>query len=301
MSERINLRRSVGVCLCVWLALCAAQAVAQAEPDSEATFESDDAEPEAAPEERDAQAQDEPESAAAAAADSGEAQRLLAAIQIGIGAGQRGVALTDARGGLQSLDTDYYPVLDLGLHGAVSLSSLFSLGLQLRYQTSLGLHAKETPTGRLGEDTSLRSHHVQFGVVPSFRFAESEDAATLQLLLGWAVRGLRSVTDVTIPAFTLHGPLLRAELEIPIGNFFAVRLAPELLAIVGVSSELRAQAGIDGGGYGLGGEFVIAVRAQPWLAFELSYRQARISLATHRPTAFTDTEQYVTLRSVFQY
>jgi hypothetical protein len=187
------------------------------------------------------------------------------------------------------------------VQGAVALTPAFSLGFAARYQTSLGLQAEETPAGGVSKTTSLRSHHVQVGIVPGLRFAESADAVTLDLLLGWEVRGLRAVVKLSTPGFTLHGPLLRAELAIPIARLFELRLAPELVYIAGVTQELRELGKFRGGGFGLGGELTLGVSATRWLGFELGYRESHISAPSFFSQAFSDRERFVTLRSILEY
>lgn len=229
-----------------------------------------------------------------------DTQELKACLRIGFGAGWRGIEVPSEQG-LQKLDSESFPALDLGVQGSVALSPVFSLGIETRYQTSLGLQAEETPAGGVPKSTSLRSHHARFGIVPGFRFAESPAAVSLDVLLGWEIRGLRSVTELSTPGYTLHGPLLRAELAIPLVLLFELRFAPEFFYIVHITEELRELGGFRGGGYGIGGELTLAVSATRWLGFELGYRESHSFAPTYWSQSFSDGERFVTLRSVVEY
>ncbi|HKP58426.1 MAG TPA: hypothetical protein VJV78_16990 [Polyangiales bacterium] len=233
-------------------------------------------------------------------APSADADELRACLRAGMGVGWRGIELPSEQG-LQKLDSDYFPALDVGVQGAVALTPAFSLGFEARYQTSLGLQAQETPAGGVEKSTPLRSNDAQFGIVPGLRFADSPDAVKLGILLGWEVRGLRSVVELSTPSYTLHGPLVRAELVIPIARVLELRLAPEFTYILSVSEDLRELAAFRGGGTGVGGELTLAITATPWLGFELGYREAHVWAPTYWSQSFTDGGRYVTLRSVLEY
>lgn len=98
-------------------------------------------------------------------------------------------------------------------------------GLGLRYQTSVSLVAHETPSGGVLRETSLRSHHIELGVMPGYRFQTGKQSTVLALFAGWAVRGLRPVDELSLPAYTLHGPCIRPELQLQVNSARLITLS----------------------------------------------------------------------------
>jgi hypothetical protein len=148
----------------------------------------------------------------------------------------------------------------------------------------------------------MRAHHVDFGLTPGYRFTTSESSVTLQLFAGWALRGLRSVVDTGLPPYTLHGPLLRPELRIPIADgALVLRFAPELLVIAGVTAELRRVGSTSSSGLAFGGEAALDIRIHRVLYLVLTYRESRASIATLWSADLTDTERFATARAVLRY
>lgn len=237
------------------------------------------------------------DAASADAADSG----LVAALGFGAGVSGRSVRLPTQLGE-RRLDTGLGPGLDLSLSGEAPLGSHWLLGALFRYQTSLGLQGKQTPPAGTSQQSSLRTHHVELGLTPGVRFGRSASSASLRLFAGWAVRGLRAVVDVGLPPYTLHGPVLRPELRIPIaGGAVTARLAPELLVIAGVTGELRHLGSTASAGLGIGGEAALDIRLTENVDLVLSYRESRATIATSWSADFLDNERFATARVVLHY
>jgi hypothetical protein len=226
---------------------------------------------------------------------------LVTVLGFGVGVSDRSARLP-TRLGERRLDTGLFPALDLSLSADGILGSHGLLGAHFHYQTSLGLQAAETPAAGTSKATSMRAHHVEFGLTPGYRFTTSEWSVTLQLFAGWAVRGLRSVVDTGLPPYMLHGPLLRPELRIPIADgALVLRFAPELLVIAGVTAELRRVGSTSSSGFAFGGEAALDIRVHGGLYLVLTYRESRASVATLWSADLTDTERFATARAVLRY
>jgi hypothetical protein len=228
--------------------------------------------------------------------------RMAAAVTLGPGIGSRSVRTPTASGD-RSLATGFFPALDLGLGAEFSLSPQAAIDVTVHYQTSIGLHASETELGTgVEKRTSLRSHHLDVGVSPAYRFTASPAGVLLGVFAGWGFRGLRSIVDISIPAYTLHGPVFRPEIRIPIaGNALVLRVAPELMLIVEVSGELRELGNTAASGLSLGGEASLDIRLVALIHLTLAYRESRARLATAWGDALTDDERFGTVSLVLNY
>lgn len=205
----------------------------------------------------------------------------------GVGVGQRSVVVP-TRLGDRLLDSAAFPALGIDLEGGGVVGAHAVLGVRFHYQTSVALKAKQEPAAGSGKETSLRLHHVEVGITPGLRFRASPGGSVLRLFAGWGFRGLRAVRDIAIPAYMLHGPLLRPELRIPFSDSVAeLRLAPELQIITGISADLRELAATASNGVAWGGEIALSVRLARALRLHIDYREshARIGSAWGRPVS----------------
>jgi hypothetical protein len=228
-------------------------------------------------------------------------QSLFAEISAGMGVATRGVSLPTS-GGDRKLATGAFPAVDLGLQGYAPIGKHFRFGGGIRYQTSLGLTAHEQPPGGTEKATTARSHHVELGVMPAYRFTDSKESVVVALFAGWAVRGFRPVTPLSLPAYTLHGPVLRPELRLAFAEgHVTLRLGPELIGLISVSHELRNLGNTSGAGIGIGGEGQLTVELVQGLSMALSYRESHLSVSTAWPELFQDVERFATLQAVLQY
>ena len=228
-------------------------------------------------------------------------ERLGVRAGFGFGFGQRAVHVPSAVGE-RRLDTSPFPALDLWLQAEAPLGTHALLAAQAHYQTSLGVVATSQPPGTTQPQSSLRSHRIDLGLLPSYRFVPNTNSVTLGVLLGWSVHGLRPVVDLTVPANTFHGPILRPELRIPIADSLLVlRLAPEAMLIAYVSGALRSMSGSARAGLAWGGEVSLDVRLAELVYIKLSYRESRASVATSWSTELTDVERFATLTALLRY
>jgi hypothetical protein len=222
------------------------------------------------------------------------AQAADTRVKLGVaaGLGDRQV-LVPSRSGDRTLQTGLFPALQVHLDGTALVAGRWSLGLRLAYRTSVALQASELPAAGSGKRTSLRSHHVEAGVAPGVRLSVG---SVLRLFMGWGWRGLRAVTDLAIPQYMLHGPVLRPELRIALpGGSVELRLAPELQLLRGLSQELRALANTDSVGIAWAAEIELSVRLGPNVGMLIDYRESRARAGSAWGHALTDVERFGTV------
>jgi hypothetical protein len=233
--------------------------------------------------------------------DEAPAGRSLAAeVFIGVGVATRD-ALTPSNGGRRELVTGLFPAFDVGLQISTAPRGHTFFAGRLRYQSSFGLKAHETPSGGVLRTSPLRSHRLELGVMPGYRFTPSEQSTVFAVFVGWAARGLRPVDELSLPAYAFHGPCVRPELLFHFGDSVSLRLAPELMVLASVSEDLRNMGAITGLGLGFGVEGGLGVKATDTLAFALTYRESHVSASTDFFVAFDDAERFITLQGVVQY
>jgi hypothetical protein len=229
------------------------------------------------------------------------ASALTAALAAGAGIGQRWVQLP-ARRGVQRLDSGIFPALDLLVSIELAAGAHWSFGTQTHYQTSLGTDATTTPVNGALKQTSLRTHHLDLGLTAGVRFSDSDAGVSLRLFAGWAFRGLRPVVDIDIPGYSLHGPVLRPELRIPIADGAVVlNIAPELVVLAHLSSELAHAGSTAHAGLSFGGELSLDVRISRRLFASVAYRESHATVSSSWSSDFTDVERFGTARIGLRY
>jgi len=241
-----------------------------------------------------------PAAAEPVSADSEPAERMHAALGVGPGLAGRAIELP-TREGTRSLSTGLHPGLALSLSAHGMIGSHFRLAAAGNYRTSFGLSGVETPPLDTQRKTSLRSHSLGFGLAPGYRFGAA-GSVVLQLHLGWMFQGLRSVVDLAFPSVSWHGLVIRPELIIPIANgALSLRLAPEVVAVAGISTTLVGRTGLASSGLGLGGELALDVRLAGWLQLGFEYRESHMSLGTSWGADVTDVVRTGSVRLILQY
>jgi hypothetical protein len=226
---------------------------------------------------------------------------LSAVIGAGAGAASRLVHYPNASG-VTRLSTAAYPAMDLHVGAGVLLTRKLSVDAWVLYRTSVGLHV--SPPGLNDEDTSrvpLRADDVRFGAGPGIRILRAPVALSVRLGVGWMFRGLRAVTVLAVPAYTLQGPLFRPELRAEFeSGAFAFTIAPELLALF-ASGAARNGSGAAQPGIGAGGEVSLDVRVIEALHLVLSYRGSYARFASAYPAHFIDVDHGGTLRAELHF
>jgi hypothetical protein len=178
------------------------------------------------------------------------------------------------------------------------------LGVALAYQSTLAASGtQEHSDPRLPPlTTSIRSSHLEGGVSPGIHLSSGADGASLALFAGYGVRALATVEELQMPRFSLHGPVLRIELELALAsNSIVLRIAPEAQYIVSLSRDLRRTGVVDSRGVALGGEASVRLRLASWASAQIAYRESHASSKTAFDASFTDVERYLLLSGVFRY
>jgi hypothetical protein len=233
--------------------------------------------------------------------DTGEAattepapSHFVVALGAGVGVGHRDVR-APSRAGDRILDSGIFPALGIVLEGGGAVGARGLLGIRLHYETSVGLKATQEPASGTGQETSLRSHHVEAGLTPGLRFSDAPDAVSLRVFAGWGFRGLRAVDEIALPQYMLSGPVLRPELRIPFSDGVAeLRIAPEVQMVTGISSALRTVTTAASAGFAWGGEVALSVRLAQALRLHIDYRESHVSVGSSWGAAFADIERFAT-------
>jgi hypothetical protein len=228
--------------------------------------------------------------------------RLL--LQAGVGATQRTIDVPSAQG-RTTLRAGFVPALDMRASGRLMFEHFF-VRIRAGYQTSLGVHAADrlqivTP-GQAS--TAVRSHRLEGGIAPGLWLGTGPGSAALSLYIAYGLRAFSSVSPLLIPRFTLHGPLLRVELEVPlIGKLIWLQIAPEAQFILSITQDLRGAGGLYARGIAYGAEAGLYVRLGAWAGVRLNYREshAYVAAAASAHANFADVERYVVLDGMFSY
>jgi hypothetical protein len=235
-----------------------------------------------------ASAQDEGEPATEA--ETADSLKLEPSFGIGLGVTQRLIEF-GGREGTRRLDTGWIPALSLGTGVQLSQGD-WQLSAAVHYQTSLhatGVQYTPDPASP-ALTTPLRTHRVELGLQPGLRLGAS---ASVALFVGYGLRALASVAELRVPRYTLHGPVLRPELELSMfEGRLRLRIAPEAGLIVSMTRDLRRESGNGPPAYSLGGQASLSYRLAAWLTIALNYREAHAW--AKRPTAerFSDVERF---------
>lgn len=234
----------------------------------------------------------------AQAQSSGENEPPVLSAVIGAGAGvaSRLVHYPTASG-LTRLATAAYPAIDVHVGAGVLLTRSVSVDAWALYRTSVGLHV--SPPGLNDDDESqvpLRADDVRIGAGPGIRVLRAPVALSVRLSAGWMFRGLRAVTVLAVPAYTLQGPLFRPELRAEFeSGLLSLTIAPELLALF-ASGAARNGSGAAQPGIGAGGEVSLDLRVIEALHLVLSYRGSYARFTSAYPAHFIDVDHGGTLR-----
>ncbi|MEY4583380.1 MAG: hypothetical protein RL701_8083 [Pseudomonadota bacterium] len=228
--------------------------------------------------------------------------RLSLAIGVGAGIGARSVTFSE-RAGDRALATQPFPTLDIALRIGMQLRRRVSLAIDSDYQTSVGLRVDNSALAP-GADrrTLLRLHSVRFGVGPGYQILRARPGLSVRAFVGWMVRGLRAVGEIDLPGYMLHGPTLRPELELTLGDgSISLRGGPELALVVSASRDLEKPAGLASTGWGVGGVLAADFRLSAWLHVLLVYRGAYVRVASAWDHSFEDTEHVAVGRCELRY
>jgi hypothetical protein len=229
----------------------------------------------------------------ATASDEDSSPTLRARAVLGAGVGTRSVR-RPIPGGTQRLPTAVFPAADLGLYARLWPEAAFSFDVMLRYQTSLGLTVVEHPIFALENETDVRSEHAELGVAPSWRLSESVDSARFGVPLGMALRNFwPDVHQTLTPRYTLFGPFVRLELDLPLGSVVRLRFGAEAQMFFIVGTDLL-DYGVNQPGVALGGEASLMFRLSKGFLIDLQYRQSNALASSSGDSSFLDVERFMT-------
>lgn len=217
-------------------------------------------------------------------------------LQAGGGVTQRTLDLPSTQGRL-TFNSGWAPALDLRVSGRISDERHF-LRVRVGYQSSIGWAAVDrsriASTGTAS--TPVRSLRLEGGIAPGLWLGAGPGSTALSLFVGYGLRALGSETELRIPRFTLHGPLSRLELEIPlVPKLLSLRLAPEAQLIVSMTQDLARAGQLDKIGVAYGGEADLHLRVTSRIACRVSYREshALVMAGTAVDAHFIDIERYL--------
>jgi hypothetical protein len=230
----------------------------------------------------------------ASAASAQDTVQML--VQAGTGVTQRSISMPTEQGRI-SLASSLSPAIDVRAVARVLFEHGF-VRLRVGYQSSLGLHADDRLRLAVAGQASsaVRSHRFEGGVAPGLWLGGGPGSAALSLDVAYGLRAFSSVAPLVLPRFTLHGPLTRLELELPlIADRLWFQLAPEVQVLIAYSGELSRVAHVYGPGVAFGGEASFVLRLVPSIAVRLSYRESHAHIAANslENTGFEDRERYL--------
>jgi hypothetical protein len=199
--------------------------------------------------------------------------------------------------GAQRMGTTVVPALDGGVRATAWPKAAFSLGVLVHYQTSLGMSTREQPPFALDNEVGVRSEHVELSAAPTFRLGEDSGGLALAFPIGFTLRTFwPEVHHLMTPGYSLGGPLLRAELVVPLRDVVVLRIGPEFQWIVMIDHVLTDD-GMASQAVGIGGEATLAFHLTPVFGLLLHYRESHILAPndTEGGQSFSDVERYLTL------
>lgn len=218
-------------------------------------------------------------------------------VAAGMGVGTRSFS-RPTRAGEQQLPDAVFPAVDAALRVHVWPRAAFSIGVLLRYQSSLGLTVEDEPSFALPNRVDVRAERVELSAAPTLRLGESGADPALAFPVGLTLRSFwPEVHETQTPGYSLFGPHLRAELIVRFGGVLTLRFGPELQAIIAIDRSLRDE-GVDRAGFAYGGEALLQVPLGPVFGLELAYRESHAVVPTYwiDRDEFRDVERFASLR-----
>jgi hypothetical protein len=219
-------------------------------------------------------------------------------LSIGGGVGSRSILVptSPSRLGGNGIDTSLSPALDVSAMLQFAVGEKLVLRVGGAYRTLFAMNAAYFDAASLPAQSSLSSHSVVVGGSLGF-LTNGPDTLGLHLFLGWAYRSLTAAVE-TLPSASIQGPALRPELHIPIGGgVVTLRIAPELILIVGATAKLPANVpGLSTVGFGFGGEVTLDIRISKAFGLGIQFRESRALIASDWGTSATENERYITGR-----
>jgi hypothetical protein len=190
-------------------------------------------------------------------------------------------------------DAGVFPIAGVALDLEHAASASISVGGVARYLTSVGLDIVELHTDGSKVPVEVRAHRFEGGFSTTFRF-DDEGLWALVLNASYGVLGFRPLLHLVTPAYSLSGPLARAQLQLPLGSeALRLRAGPEAQWIVQVGGALK-ERGMDAMGLSLGGEAALELSFGRQIAAHVSYREAWSWIGSSQAQSFKDVARFAT-------
>lgn len=222
-------------------------------------------------------------------------------IEAGVGFGTREFEVPTTAGVL-TLGTATFPAaaLQLSIDVEPTARGQLTIGADLEYLTSFALITTDMRIDGSPRDTSSRSQRLAAGVRVSYRLEDSLDTVSFAGSLSWSALTFSSEAPVTLPDYTLQGPVLALGVVIPIAErLITVSLFPEAQWIVDVGGGLSA-LGVSSSGASIGGSARLRLRILSELSADLTYREAHAFLGSSVGDGGTDVERFASVRLVYR-
>ena len=232
------------------------------------------------------------ETAPPPATDPSEATHVSAHLGVAAGLSMREQQVPSFEG-VRSLSSGLTPAMQLSLCGRWRADTRH-LDLLRSYQSSVHARARDRAGDPMlmASEASIRSHRFEAGLKPGLALSRASLPAELGLFLGYAVRAFGSVETLRIPRFSLHGPLLRAELRLPLASWLRLSLAPEAQLVISMSHDLRELAGLPRSTWGLGAQAALEASLSSAWTLGLSYRESHVRATGSEGRLWQDVERY---------
>ncbi len=221
-------------------------------------------------------------------------------IHAGGGFGTRELAL-GTRTGVVGLASAVFPAaaVQLAIDIEPTARGQLTIGADAEYLTSFALVTADRRVDGSIRETSSRSQRITAGLRLHYRLESSLDAVSLGAALSWSALTFSSEAPVSLPDYTLQGPLLALSVIIPVAErLFTFSLSPEAQWIVDVGGALNA-IGVASSGAAIGGSARIRLRILDELFADVTYRESHAFLSTENGSGGTDVERFGTLRLVY--
>lgn len=220
---------------------------------------------------------------------------VVARVSVGGGLGIRSFR-RPVPGGVQRLGNVYFPAADFGISVRVAPQEAFTLDVQIRYQTSLGLVIDEPVMFALHNQVDVRSEHAEVSVAPGFRLGENDSSPRITIPVGGVFRNFWPADHhLQTPRYTLLGAMARVQLEASLGSVVRMRAGPEV-QMYGVLGSDLTDNGVSVPGFAFGGEASIEFRLNQTFLIEVQYRQSNAVASAAVGPSFLDIERFATIR-----
>lgn len=221
-------------------------------------------------------------------------------IAAGAGFGTREL-VANTRSGTVGLATAFFPAaaVQLAVDVEPTARGQLTIGADAEFLTSFALVSADRRIDGTVRETASRSQRIAAGLRVHYRLESSLDAVSLGVGLAWSALTFSSEAPVSLPDYTLQGPVLSLGVTIPVaGRLLTFSLAPEAQWIVDVGSGLTA-IGVSSTGAAVGGSARIRLRILDELFADVTYRESHAFLSTENGQGGADVERFGTLRFVY--